>query len=43
LSIGDIVEIPVGLPHKICALYKGVTIIEFSTQHFDLDSYRIEK
>jgi len=43
LNNGDIIFIPIGLPHKICALSNGVKIIEFSTQHFNSDSYRIDK
>ena len=42
LTKGTIVEILQGEPHQLIALTKGV-IFEVSTQHFDNDSYRIEK
>lgn len=42
LVVGDVVEIPVGMPHQLCALTDG-EIFEISTEHFDSDSYRIEK
>lgn len=37
---GDVKEIPVGYIHQILAL-EDSTIIEFSTQHFDDDTYRL--
>ena len=39
---GTIVDVERGDPHQLIALTKGV-IFEVSTQHFDNDSYRIEK
>ena len=42
LREGDIVDIPAGAPHKITAFSEAI-IIEISTHHEDLDSYRIEK
>lgn len=42
IGVGTIVEINRGEPHQLIALTKGV-IFEVSTQHFDSDSYRIEK
>lgn len=39
---GDIVEIPRGAPHQLIALEEG-DIFETSTQHFEYDSYRVEK
>lgn len=42
LKEGDIVEIRQGDPHQLKALTEG-QIFEVSTQHFDDDSYRIEK
>jgi quercetin dioxygenase-like cupin family protein len=42
LSRGDSFHIPVGMIHQFSAL-KDSEIIEISTQHFDEDSYRIEK
>jgi mannose-6-phosphate isomerase-like protein (cupin superfamily) len=39
---GDVVTIPVGLPHQLCA-QSDAEIIEISTQHFDYDSFRIHK
>lgn len=41
LNVGDSFHIPVGLWHMICALEES-EVIEFSTQHFDEDSYRSE-
>lgn len=42
LFAGDSFHIPVGLIHRITAL-RNAQVFEFSTQHFDEDSYRIEK
>ena len=42
LNVGDVVEIPQGQPHQLQAL-DDAEIFEVSTQHFDDDSYRIEK
>lgn len=42
LRVGDVVTIPVGLPHQLLAITDG-EIIEISTQHFDNDSFRILK
>jgi mannose-6-phosphate isomerase-like protein (cupin superfamily) len=42
LKTGDSFEVPVGLRHKIYAIKKSV-IFEFSTTHFDDDSYRLLK
>lgn len=39
---GDVVHIPVGRRHALVARH-DTRIIEFSTQHFDEDSYRILK
>lgn len=39
---GDVVTIPIGMPHQLHALTDG-EIFEISTQHFDSDSYRIQK
>lgn len=39
---GDSVTIPPGLIHQIGALEES-DLFEFSTEHFDSDSYRIEK
>lgn len=42
---GEVVEIPIGCPHQLECLDTGGDnmgeIIEFSTQHFDEDSYRV--
>lgn len=40
LNEGDAFHVTVNCPHQIEAL-EDLTIIEFSTQHFDSDSYRI--
>ena len=42
LKVGDVVTIPVGMPHRLKAETEG-EIFEVSTQHFDTDSYRISK
>ena len=42
LKIGDSVTIPIGMPHQLHAIEDG-EIFEVSTQHFDSDSYRVEK
>lgn len=39
---GDVVTIPIGMPHQLIALTDG-EIFEISTQHFDSDSYRVSK
>lgn len=38
-----VVHIPSGQAHRLTALTKGVRIMEVSTQHFDSDSYRIQR
>ncbi len=40
LEKGDSFHIPTGLIHKICALQE-TEMFEFSTQHFEEDSFRI--
>lgn len=42
LSVGDVVTIPRGMPHQLLAVTDG-EIFEVSTEHFDSDSYRIQK
>ena len=42
LKSGESFHIPVGLIHRIIALETS-EVFEFSTQHFDEDSYRIQK
>tara|TARA_Y100000592_G_scaffold15326_2_gene22360 strand:- start:9210 stop:9581 length:372 start_codon:yes stop_codon:yes gene_type:complete len=42
LKEGDVKEIPPGLVHQMRAV-EDTVLFEFSTQHFDSDSYRIEK
>lgn len=39
---GDSLEIPTGLMHRFTGL-EDSEIVEFSTEHFDEDSYRVEK
>ncbi len=39
---GNIKEIPVGYIHQVLAIEDSI-IIEFSTQHFDDDTYRISR
>lgn len=42
LNIGDTFHVPAGLRHQLVAL-EDSSVIEFSTQHFEDDSYRIVK
>lgn len=42
LTVGDVIEIPIGAPHQLTALEES-DIIEISTTHYENDSYRIEK
>jgi mannose-6-phosphate isomerase-like protein (cupin superfamily) len=42
MNSGEVKEIPVGFIHQVFA-EEDSTIIEFSTQHFDDDTYRISK
>lgn len=41
ISVGDVIVIPAGNPHKLIALEES-DIIEISTQHFESDSYRVQ-
>lgn len=41
LSVGDSFHIPRGLRHRLIALEES-DVVEFSTQHFDEDSHRLE-
>ena len=43
LSFGQKFHVPIGMRHQMIALEPDSQIIEFSTQHFDNDSYRIIK
>ncbi|AXQ70507.1 cysteine dioxygenase [Synechococcus phage S-T4] len=42
LSTGDKFHVPVGLRHRMYAM-EDTEMFEFSTEHFDEDSIRIEK
>lgn len=42
LSQGDVFHVPVGMVHRLIAL-EDSEVFEFSTQHFDEDSIRVEK
>jgi hypothetical protein len=42
LREGDVVTIPIGMPHQLTSIEEG-EIFEISTEHFDSDSYRVEK
>lgn len=42
LRRGDTFHVPVGLRHRMYAL-EDTELFEFSTQHFDEDSYRLKK
>jgi D-lyxose ketol-isomerase len=41
LTPGMSVEIPRLLPHSICAILPDSVLVEFSTQHFNEDSFRL--
>ena len=43
LGIGDSVTIQRGQPHQLTSLVPNSIVFEVSTQHFDEDSYRIQK
>jgi len=43
LKQGDVFEVPPLLRHKMTALYGDCVMFEFSTQHFEDDSYRLIK
>ena len=40
---GDVFKVPRGMRHRMRAMHGDCTMFEFSTQHFEEDSYRIEK
>jgi len=42
LEVGQTMEIPQGIPHRITAIGGNASIIEFSTHHEDSDSYQGE-
>ena len=42
LSAGDHFHVPIGLRHQMIAV-EDSELFEFSTEHFDSDSYRIER
>ena len=42
LNVGDNFHVYTGLRHQMIALEES-ELFEFSTEHFDSDSYRIEK
>ena len=42
LNPGDKFEIPRGMRHRMCAI-EDTELFEFSTTHFDSDSYRIHR
>jgi len=42
LTQGDIFHVPTGMVHRLIAL-EDTEVFEFSTQHFDEDSIRVEK
>ena len=43
LQAGDVLELEPGVVHQFGGIEKTSEIIEFSTQHFEDDSYRLEK
>jgi mannose-6-phosphate isomerase-like protein (cupin superfamily) len=42
LKAGDCMDVPRGLVHQMEAL-EDAELLEFSTQHFDSDSHRLER
>lgn len=42
LMVGECMDIPVGLRHRLCAFNGNVEFLEISTHHEDSDSYRLE-
>lgn len=40
---GDVLEIPSGFKHQFAGIAERSEIMEFSTQHFESDSVRLEK
>lgn len=42
LNVGDSFHIPIGLIHQMTAIDGDLEFFEFSTQHFDSDSIRVE-
>mgnify|MGYP003147508364 CR=1 FL=1 len=42
LTAGDVFEVPIGRRHQMIAL-EDCELFEFSTQHFEDDSYRVVK
>ncbi|HZY58384.1 MAG TPA: hypothetical protein VFE56_01395 [Candidatus Binataceae bacterium] len=42
MSAGQCLDVPAGLIHQMEAL-EDAELLEFSTQHFDSDSHRVEK
>lgn len=42
ISIGEIINIPIGQPHQLLAVEES-EIFEISTTHYEEDSYRIER
>jgi len=42
MSAGECMDVPPGLVHQMEAL-EDAELFEFSTQHFDSDSYRLQK
>jgi len=43
LNPGESIDIPVGLNHRMKGLENVNKLLEVSTQHFETDSYRIER
>lgn len=43
LNVGDTIFIKRGMPHQLIAGAEGGEIFEVSTEHYDSDSYRVEK
>jgi len=42
LEVGDVVDLPKGVSHRMMAVGGNAAMIEFSTHHEDSDSYRID-
>ena len=43
MCTGEVLEIPPGICHQFTGIAERTEIVEFSTQHFDEDSIRLEQ
>lgn len=43
MNQGDVLEIPRGVDHRLAAISGDADVMEVSSQHFDSDSFRVER